>query len=130
MPGSALSFVKIFVADLDRSSTFYSRVFGLTVGQNVATPEFDECILRPADGNGGSLVLCRWKDERALSPGNANGPIGFIVDAVDSVHDAALDAGGVSRMKPVDFGAARVAFVRDPDGHEIELLAPKGANRT
>ncbi|MHA3842133.1 VOC family protein [Sphingomonas aestuarii] len=130
MPGSALSFVKIFVADLDRSSAFYSRAFGLFTGQHVATPEFDECILRPADGNGGSLVLCQRKDGRDLSHGNANGPIGFIVDAVDGVHDAVIHAGGVSRMKPVDFGAARVAFVRDPDGHAIELLAPQGANRT
>ncbi len=127
MPGSALSFVKIFVADLDRSAKFYSRAFGLTVGRHMATPEFDECILRPADGNGGSLVLCRWKDGRALTHGNAKGPIGFIVGAVDEVHDAVIDAGGASRVKPVDFGTARVAFVDDPDGHAIELLSPRGA---
>lgn len=34
----------------------------------------------------------------------------------------ALAAGGTSRLSPSRLGGARLAFVADPDGHELELL--------
>ena len=112
------SFLKIFVADLDRSAAFYAAL-GLAPGGRMAAPAFDELILR---GSGGSIVLCRWRDGRALERGNANGPIGFMVTDVDAVHDRVVAAGGTSRLSPRSLGAARLAFVADLDGHELELL--------
>jgi hypothetical protein len=85
--GAAQVFVKIFVADLDRSAAFYAAGLGFVAGRPVSAPEFDELILRPGEGvRGGSLVLCRWKDGRALALGNAHGPVGLKVDDVDAAH--------------------------------------------
>jgi lactoylglutathione lyase len=121
--GVAQSFLKIFVADLERSSAFYAAALGLTPGGRMAAPMFDEVILRPPEGEpGGSLVLCRWRDERPLEPGNARGPIGFSVVDVDAAYGRVLAAGGKSRLAPRSLGPARLAFVVDPDGHELELL--------
>ena len=117
------SFLKIFVADLDRSAAFYASALGLVPGGRMAAPAFDELILRASEGaSGGSIVLCRWRDGRALEMGNANGAIGFSVADVDTVYARALEAGGASRLAPRSLGAARLAFVGDPDGHELELL--------
>jgi lactoylglutathione lyase len=121
--GVAQSFLKIFVADLERSSAFYAAALGLTLGARMAAPMFDEVILRPPGGEpGGSLVLCRWRDERPLELGNARGPIGFSVVDVDAAYGRVLAAGGESRLAPRSLGPARLAFVVDPDGHELELL--------
>lgn len=121
--GAAQSFLKIFVADLDRSSAFYAAALGLTPAGRMAASMFDEVILRPPKGEpGGSVVLCRWRDERPLELGNARGPIGFTVVDVDAAYDRVLAAGGESRLTPRSLGSARLAFVVDPDGHELELL--------
>jgi lactoylglutathione lyase len=121
---AAPNFVKIFVADLDRSAAFYAASLGFVVGARFSAPEFDEVILRPGEGvRGGSLVLCRWKDGRALVLGNAHGPLGLRVDDVDAAHGQVLAAGGVSRIAPLDFKGSRLAIVADPDGHPLELIA-------
>jgi len=120
---AAQSFLKIFVAELDRSAAFYAAALGLSPGGRMAAPGFDELILRPPQGqSGGSIVLCCWRDGRALEMGNANGPIGFSVADVDAIHDRVVAAGGTSRLAPRSLGAARLAFVADLDGHVLELL--------
>jgi len=121
---AAQIFVKIFVADLDRSAAFYSASLGFVAGPRFAAPEFDELILRPGEGvRGGSLVLCRWKDERALDLGNAHGPLGLKVDDVDAAYHRMLAAGGSSQIAPLDLLGNRLAIVADPDGHPLELIA-------
>jgi lactoylglutathione lyase len=121
---AAQSFLKIFVADLDRSAAFYAESLGFTVGGRFATEAFDELILRPGEGvKGGSLVLCRWKDGRALELGNAHGPIGLKVADVDAAYARVLAAGGSSKIGPLDIQASRLAIVADPDGHPLELIA-------
>lgn len=121
---AAQIFVKIFVADLDRSTAFYGAGLGFVAGGGFSTAEFDEVILRPGEGvRGGSLVLCRWKDGRVLVLGNAHGPLGFKVDDVDAAHARILAAGGSSRIAPLDLKGSRLAIVADPDGHALELIA-------
>ncbi|MFL9841607.1 VOC family protein [Sphingomonas sp. ST-64] len=121
-----LAFAKLFVTDLDRSAEFYRAGLGLEPAQRFATPEFDELVLRARDG-GGSLVLCRWKDGRALDRGNAHGPVGFVVADVDSTYAACCAAGAAALFPPSAYGPARVAIFRDPDGHSVEILNPGGA---
>lgn len=120
----AQTFLKIFVADLDRSAAFYAAALGFAQAARFATHDFDELILRPGEGvKGGSLILCRWKDGRVLELGNAHGPIGFKVADVDAAHASVLAAGGVSQIAPLDIRTSRVAIVADPDGHALELIA-------
>jgi lactoylglutathione lyase len=126
---AAQVFVKIFVADLDRSAAFYAAGLGFMPGGRFTAPDFDELILRPGQGvRGGSLVLCRWKDGRALVLGNAHGPVGLKVDDVDAAHAQVLSAGGLSRLAPLNIQGSRVAIMSDPDGHALELIAFKRAD--
>jgi predicted enzyme related to lactoylglutathione lyase len=121
---AAQVFVKIFVSDLERSAAFYGAALGFAPAGQFSTPEFDELILRPGEGaRGGSLVLCRWKDGRALALGNAHGPLGLKVEDVDGAHGRVLAAGGASRIGPLDVKGSRLAIVCDPDGHALELIA-------
>lgn len=122
--GAAQTFVKIFVADLDRSAAFYGQGLGFVEAARFATETFDELILRPGEGvKGGSLVLCCWRDGRVLELGNAHGPIGFRVANVDGVYERIVAAGAVGKIAPVDVQSSRVAIVHDPDGHALELIA-------
>jgi lactoylglutathione lyase len=121
---AAQIFVKMFVADLDRSAAFYGASLGFVAGPRFSTPEFDELVLRPGEGaRGGSLVLCRWKDGRALVQGNAHGPLGLKVNDVDAAYHRILAAGGSIQIAPLDLHGNRLAIVADPDGHALELIA-------
>ena len=46
---AAQVFVKMFVADLERSAAFYGASLGFVAGGRFSTPEFDELILRPGE---------------------------------------------------------------------------------
>jgi lactoylglutathione lyase len=127
---NGVGFVKLFVGDLDRAARFYADSLGMKPSSRIAAQAFDEQILRPANSRGASLVLCRWRDGRALDRGNAHGPIGFLVENVDAVAERVAAAGGRLHVAPMDFGDARVAFARDLDGHEIELLDPRANSAT
>lgn len=115
----SLGFVKFTVCDLAAMKAFYVEAFGMTVQKRLEFPGLAEIIL----SNGGAdLALVRYDDGRALSLGNASGPIGVYLQDVDGAYDRAIAAGGSSRQPPVSMGGIRVAFVADPEGHEIEFL--------
>lgn len=125
-----LAFVKIFVADLERAAEFYGGVLGLSPGGRMRTAQFDEVVLRPTAGQGGALVICRRHDGAPVSHGSSNGPLGFLVEDVDEAFARLIAVGASAEMPPRDFGPARLALLRDPDGHPLELLAPEGARET
>lgn len=116
----SLSFLKFTVADLEAMQAFYVEAFGMTVQKHMEFPEFTEVILT---GRGGAdLALVRYRDGREIALGNASGPIGVYLDDVDGAYHRALAAGATSQLAPVSADGIRVAFVVDPEGHEIEFL--------
>jgi predicted enzyme related to lactoylglutathione lyase len=118
-----LSFFKVIVRDLPASRDFYARAFGLTPRQHIESDTMEEIILGRGDGGREtSLVLYHHKDGRALTAGDLHGPMGFQVSDVDAVYAHAIAQGAASVRAPFTFGNSRVAFVADPDGHEIELI--------
>lgn len=122
----APSFLKIFVADLDRAQAFYGAAFGLAEVARFAAPTFDERILSPGETGetgGLALVLCQRRDGQPLNLGDAYGPIGFRVQDLEARHVAVLAAGGVQVVAPRAVGPGRVSLVADLDGHLLELLA-------
>ncbi len=127
MPASkGIAFIKLFVADLDASTAFYRAALGFEPGPHFSTPDFDELVLRTPGGTG-SLVLCRWKDGRALVLGNGHGSVGIAVADTDAGYANCRAAGASPRLEPVTFGDARIAIFHDPDGHAIELIAYQAA---
>jgi lactoylglutathione lyase len=118
-----LKFVKLIVRDLAAAEDFYSRAFGLVAMNRIRLPEMEETVMGRGEGDpDASLVLYWHKDGRSLSGGDLHGPIGFYVSDVDAVYMHALSQGAVSVRAPFTVGPSRVAFLSDPDGHEIEIL--------
>ncbi|QNA86329.1 hypothetical protein G4G27_21870 [Sphingomonas sp. So64.6b] len=124
-PGAAIpSFVKIFVSDLDAAKTFYAAAFAFDDAERYSTQQFDEIVLRPHGAeNGPRIVLCCWKDGRALELGNARGPIGLRVQDVARAYQCAISHGASPVLKPVIYSGMVFAVVRDADGHSLELIA-------
>jgi catechol 2,3-dioxygenase-like lactoylglutathione lyase family enzyme len=118
-PPLGLGFLKFTVADLEAMEAFYQQALGMTVQKRLEFPEFTEVIL---SSGGADLALVRYKDGREVALGTANGPIGVYLKDVDGAYDRAIAAGGEARQPPASMGGIRVAFVADPEGHEIEFL--------
>jgi catechol 2,3-dioxygenase-like lactoylglutathione lyase family enzyme len=115
----SLGFVKFNVCDLAAMEAFYVQALGMAVQKRLEFPGLTEIIL----SNGGcDLALVRYHDGREVQLGTANGPIGVYLNDVDGAYDRAIAAGASSRQTPVSKGGIRVAFVADPEGHEIEFL--------
>lgn len=115
-----LSFLKFTVSDLPTMQAFYQKAFGMQVQKRLDNPADIEVIL--TNPGGSDLALVHYKDNRKLTLGNANGPIGFYLQDVDGAYKRAMDAGATSLSSPRGSGNIRVALVADPEGHPIELL--------
>jgi predicted enzyme related to lactoylglutathione lyase len=102
--------------------TFYEKAFGMGLQKHLNNPGNTEVILTTPGGM--DLALVNYTDKRKITPGNANGPIGFYLTAaeVDAAYKSAMAAGAVSRSPPGGGPGVHVAIVADPEGHEIELL--------
>jgi predicted enzyme related to lactoylglutathione lyase len=119
----------IVVRDLAAAQRFYETTLGLKETNRVRVDSLgmDEVILA-APGGGAALVLMRYDDGRAHV--EVGQKLVFAVPSPAAVADAAVESGG-SILFPAtempEFGAT-IAFVRDPDGHSIEVLdRPVGA---
>lgn len=125
-PSATFAFTKVIVRDLEGAVDFYGRVLGLDVAQVIEMDDLAERILaKPGQKGGANLILYQHKDGRALTLGDAHGPVGFYVRDVDAVYAHALAQGARGHRAPFDSGALRVAFILDPEGHEIELVSVK-----
>ncbi len=123
-PRARLGAAGIGVSDLAVSSDFYSAVFGLSFVTKIRLPDMDEIILS-MDGRGAALVLMCHVDGIARDLANTGGKIVFyMVDPVATVELARERGADVVReATPVpEFDDAVIAFVKDPDGHLIEIL--------
>jgi catechol 2,3-dioxygenase-like lactoylglutathione lyase family enzyme len=113
--------VAILVADLERAERFYVDVLGLEVQNRISTPDVDEVIVGAATG-GSSLVLAR---HRQLEAAPGGGPWKIFVHADDAagLYERACASGAEAVSPPTHLEQFHVtiAFVRDPDGHLVEL---------
>jgi catechol 2,3-dioxygenase-like lactoylglutathione lyase family enzyme len=110
------------VRDIDRAASWYREAFGFVPVANrqeggvrvvLLARRYDAIELRAAEDATGSL--------RA-----AGEPVEIIVENVDKLVHRLTQAGAVIEREPRDdeHGSYRVAIVRDPDGHALELREP------
>ncbi len=116
----SLNFVKFNVNDLDAMQAFYEKAFGFKVKKRLDFSTLTEVIL--TSGNGLDLALVKYKDNRVTALGTAGGPIGFYLKDVVGAYQRAMAAGAKSQREPRPGAPLLLAFVLDPEGHEIELL--------
>ncbi len=120
---TAPDYVILIVEDLDRALRFYTEVLGLTLGHRAG----DYAQLATGETR---LALYTRRAMAAtlgmsLEAPAANAPafeIGFKVADVNNVFSDIVARGAVPVVAPTErFWGQRTAYVRDPDGHLIEL---------
>ena len=113
-----LNHIGIYVRDLERSLGFYGDVFGFPEHHRFEVGESKIAVL---DVGGGLLELIQRPDAPAEAPEGRWSHVAFHVDDYDGVLDKAEDMGVVQRKMTREDGS-RIAFFKDPDGHDVEIM--------
>ena len=120
---TAPDYVVLIVEDLDRALRFYTEVMGLKLGHRSGEyAQLDTGATRLALYTRSAMATTLGMSLEA-PPANAPGfEIGFkVADVVDAFNQI-ISRGAAPVMAPTErFWGQRTAYVRDPDGHLIEL---------
>jgi lactoylglutathione lyase len=115
----------IRVKDLDRSVRFYGEVLGMHEERRTVLERAKATILFLTDGAGDHRIELTYNhDGREYQLGNQFGHFAFGVDDLDGERER-LERAGVSFTRGpyrVSENGPRIAFIKDPDGIEIELI--------
>ena len=115
----------IRVKDLDRSVGWYRETLGLREESRRVLAKGDATILFLTDGDAEHRIELTYNhDGRDYQLGNQFGHFAFGVDDLDAER-ARLEGLGVPFTRgpyQVTPGGSRIAFIKDPDGIEIELI--------
>ncbi len=117
------------VRDLDASLKFYCEMLGMKLLRKEDFPEGKFTLAFVGYGEvADSTVLeltHNWDVEEDYDHGNAYGHIAVSVDDVYAACDRIRELGGnvVREAGPMKGGTTVLAFVEDPDGYKVELLA-------
>lgn len=112
------------VSDVDRSVEWYTEQLGFEESWGFETPDGETVNRYVAGDNGVELQLSDTEGETPSKPGDMIDHIAVLVEDVDEAFEE-IDDHGV-RSEPADQPAAgaRTAFIKDPDGHVVELIEP------
>ena len=118
-----LDHTMIRVEDLDASLAFYTDQFGYEELGRWEADTFTNVYLQAPDAHeeGAFLELTYNHDGRSYEMGDAWGHIALRVEDVYEAYEELMD-GGVDDYRDPDSCGGRYAFVKDPDGHEVELV--------
>ena len=113
MPSIDQQITFLYVADLDRSASFYGDLLDL----ELVMDQGDCRIYRVASE--AFVGICRRSGDRS-TPGVL---LTLVTNEVDAWHDRLVDGGVPVDQPPTvsDRYPIRNAFYRDPDGHRIEI---------
>lgn len=118
----------IRVNDLDQSIAFYTDVLGMDLLKKKEYPEgkFTLAFVGYGDLNNNPAIELTYNwDKNSYSKGDAFGHIAIEVSNVYEACDKIRARGGeVTREAgPMKGGQSVIAFVKDPSGYQIELVA-------
>ena len=120
---TAPDYVVLIVDDLDRALRFYTEVLGLKLGHRSGDyAQLDTGATRLALYTRSAMATTLGMSLEAPRPAAPGFEIGFKVADVDAAVNELIARGVSSVVPPTDrFWGQRTAYVRDPDGHLIEL---------
>ena len=119
--------VMLRVKDLDKSIDFYKNILGMSVQKKADNPEYKYTLVFLGYGDISNHTVLEltynWGDHE-YDHGNAFGHLCMQVDDVyKACEDVKAKGGIVSREAgPVKGGSTVIAFIKDPDGYQIELI--------
>ncbi len=120
----------IRVGHLQRSIDFYTQILGMTLIRQKEYPDgrFTLAFLGYGDEAENSVIeLTHNWDTDTYEQGTGFGHLAIEVDDVYSAVKKIRDQGGeiIRDAGPMNAGTTIIAFVKDPDGYEIELIGAK-----
>jgi catechol 2,3-dioxygenase-like lactoylglutathione lyase family enzyme len=122
----SLDYTVLIVEDLDRSVAFYTEALGIQLSHR--SGGYAQLITGPTRLALYTREAMSATLEQPLEPPARNAPgseIGFLVADVDAAYAEITLAGAEPVKPPTDrFWGQRTAYLRDPDGHLIELVQP------
>ncbi|MDX1303769.1 lactoylglutathione lyase [Photobacterium sp.] len=115
------------VGDLDRSIAFYTDVMGMQLlrKHDNETYKYTLAFVGYGDETQGAVIELTYNwGTTEYDMGDAFGHIAIGVEDIYATCDAIKASGGnVTREPgPVKGGTTHIAFVKDPDGYQIELI--------
>ena len=116
-------YVILIVEDLDRSLEFYTQVLGLPLGHRAREyAQLDTGATRLGLYTRRAMSETLGMELTEPPPSAPGFEIGFKVADLDAAYAVLLERGAVSQIPPTDRPwGQRTAYVRDPDGHLVEL---------
>jgi lactoylglutathione lyase len=120
------------VGDLERSIKFYTETLGMTLLRQKDYPDgkFTLAFLGYGDESEHTAIELTYNwDTSSYTIGDGFGHLAIEVDDVYKATDNIRAQGGkiLREAGPMNAGTTIIAFAEDPDGYQIELLAPKPA---
>lgn len=118
------------VGNLERSIKFYTEILGMTLLRQKDYPDGKFTLAFLGYGNeleNTVLELTYNWDTSSYELGNAFGHLAIEVNDVYQATEQIRQQGGkiLRDAGPMNAGSTIIAFVEDPDGYQIELLAQK-----
>ncbi|MBL0511333.1 lactoylglutathione lyase [Aeromonas media] len=118
------------VGDLQRSIDFYTRVLGMKLLRKSENSEYKYTLAFVGYGDEKDEAVIELTYNWGVSEyelGSAYGHIALEADDIYGTCDALRAAGAKITREPgpVKGGTTVIAFVEDPDGYKIELIAKK-----
>lgn len=113
------------VRDLERSVRFYVEALGMREERRKVLEKADATLVFLVDEAGGHPIELTYNhDGRDYELGTQFGHLAFGVADVDAAREELAGRGVEFTRGPyaVSTGGRRIAFIRDPDGIEIELI--------
>lgn len=120
----------IRVGNLEKSIKFYTEILGMKLLRRKDYPDgrFTLAFVGYGDERDHSVIeLTHNWDTGTYDHGDAFGHLAIEVDDVYAAAEKIRTQGGkiIREPGPMNAGTTIIAFVEDPDGYQIELLAPR-----
>lgn len=124
----APDYVVLVVEDLDRSLRFYCDVLGLPLGHRSGSfAQLATGVTRVALYERQAMAATLGRLLASPSPDAPGFELGFKVDDCDGAYNELVTAGATPDVPPTDRPwGQRTAYLRDPDGHLVELAQDLG----
>ncbi len=120
----------IRVGDLEKSIKFYTEVLGMKLLRQKDYPDGKFTLAFVGYGDEQNNTVIELTHNWDTDSYDLGGGFGHLAIEVNDVYEAAekirAQGGKIIREPgPMNAGTTIIAFVEDPDGYQIELLAPK-----
>ena len=124
----AADYVVLVVEDVDRALGFYCGLLGLPLGHRSGPyAQLETGVTRVAFYERTAMAETLGSELEPPSPNAPAFELGFKVDDCDVAYDQLVAAGATPALAPADRPwGQRTAYVRDPDGHLVELAQDLG----